>query len=1636
MKKIFEKFINILVILALFCSILEPFVNISIVANAQASTKETKSYVYLSDLWNDKDVLLTKTSSWNDARALKVNQNEPGNLISLKINGEQTYFINGIFAHATSTLIFDLQKYKEQGFDMFSAYIGVDMYASSNGNGVSFTISGSYDNSTYTTLKTINTLKGTNEAEKVDLQIGEYRYLKLYANANGDNSSDHSVYANAMIYNSKTYKPSNKSSVDWIKPLSEYDADLKKHTEEEIVTHNDLELELLQRTLVKRVGYQVMQAYATSDEDKEETLKWLFNNRDYLKMYITGGEPLGNYINSFNVLTKLYNTYKDDLKNEDETKRETFLKMMMAISLTHSGTVAFWTTGEGNTQVISDPVKRYKAFKDLYLHQNYPTEYEFEQTFNVEVFESLTVEEMRWVVDARLSDEELPWLNWYSSHLKGTKYDNDGKRESSMDPYTYIWYNDSFTWAYTDENYYKENANWCAPDINTPGNKGYKRDTKCNDIYHTAEWGIKSDTNTQPRLWVVWEEDGVCGALSKTGENLNNSYGQVAAVTRQPAHAAYLIQTKKKDDNGKLVTTWGIGNDVHGWAKSSGTEKGERLPLNWGTTTLSYSSDYNASYVILAQAAIDDFDNYVKSLEYKLIADIYEEDYDRQEKIYRKIVGTPTQENDVNEKNTGGIQNFNLDGWYGLIQSYLKNDKKTSNDYYELSYEIMANLKEYPLAMNDMLNLIKEKMDGSSASAVKNTYLGVLDDLSKIADYDKGYKQHQAIRQVATYLLGMQEKVATFSFSGENANKIVFDGPKTLIEYSLNYSYNPSTNEVSGTWTQVDKASSIDLSDKLEQINSTNDIVIHLRQVDDNKTPNSSSIIIIDIEDGTAPKNLYANDLENKVFGISDSMEWKIEDESDKWVKFSDKEPDLSGMKTVLVRDGAHDTYRASDYVSLTFDADPDADKTKVYVPISRLKVEASSQQNNSSEAAERAIDGNKNTYWHNYWNGSDKDKWIKIEVTDEDPIDLSKIEYMPRQDSGSNGIITKAKLEVSLDGTKWETVDDNIVWASDKSTKTYVLQKPTLAKYIRLTALESVGNFASASMINIFENKTTRTSVEDLTVNYISNGFVYDGTEKTPEVTVKHGDITLIKDEDYTVEYSDNVNAGKGKISIKGMGAYVGRRNFEFDIQKAPFPPNAPPKEIIVERGELNDYGEVTPYVIYTPLPEECKGWGWLPTEEVLVPGVPVTAIAEYYGWSDEMANNYETNQVTVTITMLNGNRPKVELNTTDRLIFDISDTNNIKDKDYFKDLLVVTDEEDDKSPYKETRVEFNEELSDWPQSWNKVGTYHIVFTVTDSDNNSVDYKIEFTLYDSHMEAIKINDFIVEIVEEVLEYNGSEITPNVVVKDSDGHVLTEGTDYTIKYIDNILAGIANVVIEGKGLYSGTITKDFEIDKASKPSSVPSDVIEISPDVKSLKDVTLPQGWSWKNEDAELHEGENELVIVFAGDSNHEAYEMTVKVIKDSNKKRELFTSKPENPAPSESESSKPTPSTPSGSETKPSESETSKENNDSSSSNKETTTKKPSSSNNTTTNEQEENNTTSEENKTEEKNDSSTEEVKDNETQVTDEEQQEQDEETENTEENVVEETKTNNSVAIVAVVAASFVALSGLIFLLIKMR
>lgn len=64
---------------------------------------------------------------------------------------------------------------------------------------------------------------------------------------------------------------------------------------------------------------------------------------------------------------------------------------------------------------------------------------------------------------------------------------------------------------------------------------------------------------------------------------------------------------------------------------------------------------------------------------------------------------------------------------------------------------------------------------------------------------------------------------------------------------------------------------------------------------------------------------------------------------------------------------------------------------------------------------------------------------------------------------------------------------------------------------------------------------------------------------------------------------------------------------------------------------------------------------------------------------------------------------------------------------------------------------------------------------------------------------------------EDTFVYDGAPKTPTLSVKASDGTVLTQGTDYTVTYLDNVNAGTATVRITGMGDYPGLTEVTFTI---------------------------------------------------------------------------------------------------------------------------------------------------------------------------------------------------------------------------------
>ena len=80
---------------------------------------------------------------------------------------------------------------------------------------------------------------------------------------------------------------------------------------------------------------------------------------------------------------------------------------------------------------------------------------------------------------------------------------------------------------------------------------------------------------------------------------------------------------------------------------------------------------------------------------------------------------------------------------------------------------------------------------------------------------------------------------------------------------------------------------------------------------------------------------------------------------------------------------------------------------------------------------------------------------------------------------------------------------------------------------------------------------------------------YVYDGTEKTPTVTITYNEKTLTEGKDYQVYFADNVNPGTAKITAiaKTDSDYIGTATITFEIRKS-LPENA----TVIEPGAFSN--------------------------------------------------------------------------------------------------------------------------------------------------------------------------------------------------------------------------------------------------------------------------------------------------------------------------------------------------------------------------------------------------------------------------------------------------------------------------------
>ena len=1015
---------------------------------------DTENLLYLSDIDYVESKSYVKSGYY-----LRKDKNSNSGLITVNLDldedgtSEAKTFIKGLSAWATSNLVYDVSSLP---YDYFEAYVGVDASQTSTyyNSGVRFTIYTSMDGEDWKPVYNTELKKGWDKADYVKISLyneneeaeekTKVKYLRLYADENGNSWYSHwhddAVYADAKFIKEgyeKEYReyPIISKVEEYNKLIDEYKTSIEEGDFSNLDTYN---LTLLKREFVKRIGYDTLQSLFNYSDEYQDVVNVLFDDEETLEMYLLGGKPDGNYVTSLELLKNLFNTYGDDF--DDEEDGLLYKKMAITLSLTHSASVGTWISGapeDPHDPNGSDAIDRYLIYKKLYKAGKLEND----------IFKNISIEEMRYVMNNIIDDEEIIWLNDFT------------RLNNSKNPYTYINY--QFGYDYTLDKYYDpaKESEW---NNKTHGNLKYayhfndgeyftdKTIFNENDYHITYQKGY-------PKLWIVFEEGSVCGGLSKTGSNIHGSYGVPSSVISQPGHAAYIFMTLK--DGQKY---WELGNDVSGWGQSGKTEKlSVRMPNGWGDG--SYVGSYPASYVLLSQAAWNDLNNYNKAEKILMLADVYS-DKEIQKTIYEGALKA---------------QNINFDAWLGLIEA-MEGSKDT--DYYDLAKRITENLKNHPLPMDDLLNQIMNKMHTDTYKVMlANLTEEVLEEVKNLPD--EAYLQARAARQVATYLLDSHEEMASFSFDGDEAGKIKLN--EKIISEGAVWQYSLD----SLNWSENVNGLSHELTDsEVDTIHEETEILVKI--IGDNETvydiPIERSFLApeISFSDRENTINVDVENGNNKKGGYKkDAVEWKLASEDDgAWQKISEVEPDLTGNKNIDIRVGRHDNYLASEPMTLEFTAIGESDEY-LYVDAQKLDVyKVSSEEKGRSENqdAVNVLDDDLNTVWHTYWDGSDKERYFILEL--DEPTVISALEYVPRQ-SGVNGIVTKAEVYVSMTGNDddWTLVktSNSLNWASNKNAKYAVFETPVEAKYVKLVGVECDGDgrsFMSAASINLFENALSKT--------------------------------------------------------------------------------------------------------------------------------------------------------------------------------------------------------------------------------------------------------------------------------------------------------------------------------------------------------------------------------------------------------------------------------------------------------------------------------------------------------------------------------------------------------------------------------
>ena len=338
----------------------------------------------------------------------------------------------------------------------------------------------------------------------------------------------------------------------------------------------------------------------------------------------------------------------------------------------------------------------------------------------------------------------------------------------------------------------------------------------------------------------------------------------------------------------------------------------------------------------------------------------------------------------------------------------------------------------------------------------------------------------------------------------------------------------------------------------------------------------------------------------------------------------------------------------------------------------------------------------------------------------------------------------------------------------------------------VTVTAAVAEGNNFTGSATTEFtigENALTAEMVQLATTEY-----VYDGTAKKPEVIAQG----LTLGTDYTVAYTDSINAGTAKATVTGKGGYTGTVELTYTISKADFA-----GVTIAEIADLTYTGEaLTPTLNVTlnslavAAEEYTAAYrrGETTVEEVKEAGT-YTVILTSTG-----KNFVAEGQKTASFKVVAGS---ATITATDQTVTYNGEAQAISGVTASKGTAVIT--------YYATAADRTAKENGSTQAPTNAGTYYVQVTQGDNNYTSEAVNVTYTIEKAAITSVTLD-------KTSLSYTGKEQTVNVAEVKAGNLTLAE-TDYTVSGNTATEIGEHTVTVtaaEG-GNFKGTATAKFTI---------------------------------------------------------------------------------------------------------------------------------------------------------------------------------------------------------------------------------